>query len=263
MIVIKTHRQARQNSLRPAFTLTELLVTASIILILAILAFWGTSRFIASAKQAKCLSNLRQIGVAVMSYSGDNGGNLPYLVTGDVDKPTSHASIWQEDLDSFLPYPKPNPSGGGKPLADSTFHCPSANPKKKWSGTQPDYAAVRRVSASAGASGVFSQNAWGVHVAPLKASNIRNPERCLMVADACAATGVKDGAWNMSLNMNNLKVSAGVPASGLAPRHGYDGKDSRSGSVSMLFCDGHVEVFRYSDPRLNDPTFLKSLLVPF
>lgn len=263
MLAIKTHPFPRRSSLHPAFTLIELLITISIIVVLAILAFLGTSRFRESAKQAKCLSNLRQIGVAVMSYTGDNAGTLPFSVNSDIDKPTAHSSIWQNDLDPYLPYPKTNPSGGGKPLADSPFHCPSANPLKSWSGTEPDYAAVERFSAGAGASGVFSRNAWGTQVPALKAANILNPERCLMVACACTIASVKDGTWSMKLNVNNLKVSAGVPTSGLAPRHGYDGKDSRSGSVSMLFCDGHVEAFRYSDPRLNDKTFIKNMLVPF
>jgi prepilin-type N-terminal cleavage/methylation domain-containing protein/prepilin-type processing-associated H-X9-DG protein len=263
MFAEQPHRYARQSSRQPAFTLIEVLVSITIVLILAVLTFWGTRHLSESAKTTRCLGNLRQIGTAVLGYAGDHGGALPFLVSGDVDKPASHNSVWQQDLDSYLPYPKVNPTGGGRPLAGSPFFCPSADPNKSWLGTEPDYAAVGRYSANEGASGVFSQNAWGTFVPALKLVNIRNPERCLMVADACTRHSVLDGSWSMGLNADNLTVSAGVPASGLAPRHGHNGRDSRSGRVNMLFCDTHVEAFSFADPRLKDRAFVQSLLVPY
>lgn len=56
---------------RRAFTLIELLVVIAIIAILAAILFPVFAQAKASAKQAACLSNLKQIGTAAVMYAGD------------------------------------------------------------------------------------------------------------------------------------------------------------------------------------------------
>lgn len=60
-----------------AFTLIELLVVIVIIAVLAGLALPVIGRVQASARATKCLSQLRQIGVASQAYANDNDGDLP------------------------------------------------------------------------------------------------------------------------------------------------------------------------------------------
>ncbi|RRJ94341.1 prepilin-type N-terminal cleavage/methylation domain-containing protein [Opitutaceae bacterium TAV4] len=55
-----------------AFTLIELLAVITIIGILSAIVLATLSTVRASAHRAKCLSNLRQIGIAAMAYSLDN-----------------------------------------------------------------------------------------------------------------------------------------------------------------------------------------------
>lgn len=251
----------------PGFTLTELLVVITIIAVLTGISMTVIGRMKESAKQTGCLSNLRNIGVGVFLYASDHGDDMPSLVSGPVDKPW-HSSIWQQDLDVYVPYPKSNPAGasGGDvpPLPGSVFVCPCAKKERGWWGTLPDYGATGRISNAAGTPGVFSMNAWGSFVQPLKRALIRQPERCMMVADACSGNSVQEGFWSMNVTPETLKsISAGVPASGLAPRHGYNGKDSRSGRFGVVFCDGHVEAFSYGDERLRNPAFVQALTVPF
>jgi prepilin-type N-terminal cleavage/methylation domain-containing protein/prepilin-type processing-associated H-X9-DG protein len=60
------------------FTLIELLVVIAIMAILAALLLPGLASAKERSKGAACLSNLRQIGLAIRSYADDSSGNIPY-----------------------------------------------------------------------------------------------------------------------------------------------------------------------------------------
>lgn len=253
------------------FTLTELLVVITITAVLASVLMTVVGRMRESARQTGCLSNLRNIGAAVFLYSTDNNDNMPFEISTTPENPTGHSSIWQIDLGAYIPYAQPNTSGksdrDGKvqSLPGSPFHCPSAKKERSWLGMEPDYAAISRHGSGPGTQGIFSRNAWGAFYPPLKRALIRQPERCMLVFDACNGSSVLEGAWGVTADTRSaLKtISAAVPKSCLAPRHGYNGKDSRTGRFGVVFCDGHVEAMSYGDPRLRDPAFIDALTIPY
>ena len=63
---------------RHGFTLIELLVVIAIIALLAALLLPTLASVRDRGRRAVCLSNLRQVGLAIQSYAGDNDGRIPY-----------------------------------------------------------------------------------------------------------------------------------------------------------------------------------------
>ena len=59
------------------FTLVELLVTMTIIAVLASVVFLVAKRSINRAQQAVCVTNLGYIGQAIQTYAHEHGGRLP------------------------------------------------------------------------------------------------------------------------------------------------------------------------------------------
>lgn len=81
-----------------AFTLVELLVAITVVALLAVLAIPAINQSLLRAKQAASLSNLRQLGMAMLAYASDNHMNLPPRATGP------SATRWPRALyDTMLP----------------------------------------------------------------------------------------------------------------------------------------------------------------
>lgn len=111
-----------------AFTLIELLVVIAIIALLAAILFPVFAQAREKARQASCLSNLKQLGIGFEMYKQDYDGVYPISrARNAADPPTSPADetiAWPE---SIAPYNK----NGKVTLADGTvafnqgvYHCP-------------------------------------------------------------------------------------------------------------------------------------------
>src|ERR1700722_3967575 len=84
------------------FTLVELLVVIGIIALLISILLPVFSKVRRQAQDLTCISNLRQIGLALVAYSTDNHGYLPAAVA---PLPGNLVLPWQVALFNYLSKP--------------------------------------------------------------------------------------------------------------------------------------------------------------
>ena len=104
---------------RRGFTLIELLVVIAIIAILAAILFPVFAQAREKARQASCMSNLKQIGLALNQYAQDYDESHPGVWFGPVNKGPwsvqSDATTFYKWMDAVYPYVK----------NEQVFICPS------------------------------------------------------------------------------------------------------------------------------------------
>ncbi|AHF90911.1 N-terminal cleavage protein [Opitutaceae bacterium TAV5] len=109
------------------FTLIELLAVIAIIGILAAIILGTIGSVRKKAHQVRCISNLRQVGIAMLAYVSDNKDKLP----GPIYTKVLAEYGWKEytalpaRLAPYMGYPDPEKPGAGVRVKFPLLHCPS------------------------------------------------------------------------------------------------------------------------------------------
>ena len=109
------------GSARRAFTLIELLVVIAIIAILAGMLLPALGKAKRKAQDISCINNLRQLGIALQTYAGDNQDYLP--AAEPLPSLSANGTNGLPRICDVLALQLGYPSGTNQP-ANSVFKCP-------------------------------------------------------------------------------------------------------------------------------------------
>ncbi len=225
--------------MRKGFTLIELLVVIAIIAILAAILFPVFARARAKAQMSSCMSNVKQIALAMIMYADDNDETFPIMYPA----PYNYAKVW-----TFYVTPYISTQAATVYEVDDVWQCPV---RLGYTGNNAytAYGAVIYAIIGYGPYYATEQNRPG------EFSDFKNPVKQLLLTETCYKhPSVPDPdvfyGWYYASRGN------------VAGRHFKDTMDPRlSGMANCAFVDGHVKPYHavklntwpYPDYYWNEP----------
>lgn len=194
------------------FTLIEVLITVAIVVVLVAIAVPALKSSVASAKNAKCISNLRQIGAGMSLYVADNNGML--LPGAEIPTRTK----WFDNLEAYLGKTTNRASSPSRPLWQQ---CPEKSlPPGEWNvgygwnfqnfgGTDPA--------------------AWGSEGEYARLSSVQEPAKTIIIG--CTPTYFPDSVWRNGYIYRDIPVYC----------------TNHAGGGNYLFLDWHVDRVKPAD----------------
>ena len=207
---------------RRAFTLIELLVVIAIVALLAALLLPALARAKESAKRTACMSNLRQLAIAVSTYHVDHEGLFP---------PRTQVGFWPARLLDY--YQNPGvlicPTEGQPPAAGDPAD-PDNAPRSYVMNIFGDYFAATLSPAD------FRSFNKGTYPGSMSEADMPAPAETIIFGEK------ESGRPEFYVDLNNVTVSSVVNVTA-QNRHSRAPNAPKSGGSNHAYADGSV---RYS-----------------
>jgi len=238
--------------IKRAFTLIELLVVIAIIAILAAILFPVFAQARESARQVSCLSNEKEISLAILMYVQDYDEHYPQWIS------TATVNNQPPDVSNAL-YGQPDPDGGGYKYAftgwdkmvapyiknRAIFHCPDTfGPGNDWSNpgkTNCDWTGTLNYAIN----GRLAGHNWNNWAGTVKLASVQWPATAILLAEdgsqSCTGAVTADnngdgsGGWQWSNDQKAALFSDGGNNAVPGPRVHH------KGGSNYAFTDGHAK----------------------
>ena len=226
---------------RAAFTLIELLVVIAIIAILAAILFPVFARARAKARQAACMNNLKQIGIAFMGYIQDYDECFP-PVDGyaDITNTATSYFTWPSLVEPYIKSGVVASGSVDKKQTKSVFFCPD------YAFAPPDPAI--RTFADPKARPLFS---YGPNIAVMPAYRNANGNPTYIASNPVHSQASIDAPASLVLigpNLGRVPEISGRDKPYNLATNPYEcsymnARTRHSGGANFALTDGHVKWF--------------------
>ncbi|MEM1211559.1 MAG: DUF1559 domain-containing protein [Planctomycetota bacterium] len=217
-----------------AFTLIELLVVISIIALLIAILLPALTAAREAGRNASCLSNLRQIGIAGATYAVDYDDDFP-PIGGDGSTPS-----WNSRLREYITADRADTAGNPTPV--TVYQCPSDIADEPGTAAQPDNFMSYGINRGQGAF-------LTIPTAPIPAADAllvpRNPDRIAalpvtvdFIDSPSNLLNVIDSHWANNQSTLNAKFHDSQHYS--APTNIWHSYHQNATRANALFFDGHA-----------------------
>ena len=198
---------------RRGFTLIELLVVIAIIGLLAAILFPIFAKMRENGRRTMCLSNIRQISIAVMAYEQDHDTFFPPTLTPEGD--------W---AGAVLPYAP----------ANDVFRCPSCPVPAGWEVNTPNFPEDTAKGYAVNTS-LYDTDAKN---SPLSTTQVHFPSSTVFLCEFAYRSGPRTGETEypsaLSGPDDGEELGAGQSFLGVA------GARRHNGGSNYAFVDGHA-----------------------
>jgi prepilin-type N-terminal cleavage/methylation domain-containing protein/prepilin-type processing-associated H-X9-DG protein len=241
---------------KKAFTLIELLVVIAIIAILAAILFPVFAQAREKARQASCLSNAKQLGLAVIMYTQDYDETYPYACPNGWWQFTWELNV-QPYIKNIQVFRCPSDS-----TAQQTTDQNGATYDISWAGPHISYAAnglIKYINGSNVMVGIIGMDQSWISNNIASLASVGRPAETIMIGEKHDADNVPwwgprsmfyGGDWNWYWGCGN--IPDGTRNATTAYPNGPAGCVSavHSGTANFTFGDGHCKAMR---PEATNP----------